>query len=189
MTEIMNLVLQMINAAAQGKKVALRKRGKKLVVVQLPVVDKNRVPTPAQKNQQARFSAASVYAKEAMANSELEKTYREKATYKRSATKLAFMDYLRAPEVKRIDAKEYNGKKGSTIQIKAKDDFSVKEVKVSIYNARGVLKEEGNAIQDPIMLHYWIYTATRRIQSLQGLKIKAVARDLANNTGELEISL
>jgi hypothetical protein len=188
MTQFLNLILQMINAAVEGKKVTLRKRGNKFIVVPLPQFNETRIPTPAQKNQQVKFSAASSYAKAAIANPELEKIYSKKANANRSTMNVALKDYMVAPRVKKIDTTGFKGKPGSTIRITAIDDCVVKDVKLSIYNTRGKLVEEGNAIPDPLFTAYWIYTATQKTRVLRGFKIKAVATDLANNTGELEIT-
>jgi hypothetical protein len=119
----------------------------------------------------------------------LNERYKKKATQTTSAFNVAFKDYLRPPEVQKIEADEYTGKPGSSISIKAKDDFDIKEVEVRIFNAEGDLIEKGKTIKHSILKIRWIYTAKKEISKLPGCKIKAVAKDLAGNKGELEIIL
>jgi hypothetical protein len=189
MTELNRFILQMVSATIQGKRMVVRKRGNKIFLAKAPTIDKNRVPTLNQQEHLNRFSAAAAYAKAAMADPELEELYRKKATVERPKYICAVRDYMRPPKVNRIDTVAYNRNPGSTILIKAIDDFCVKEVKVSILNAAGDLVEEGNALVDPINRFKWIYTATQEIEVIQGCKIRATAEDLPGNRAELEITL
>jgi hypothetical protein len=186
MTDLRLQILQLVNAAIQGRKMVVRKYGKKIVLANAPAINKNRVPSLKQREHLHRFSAAASYAKEALANPELEMLYRKKATVERSRYICAFRDYMRAPEVRSIDTSAYYGRPGSTILVKAKDDFWVKEVTVSIHNSRGRLIEEGNAVSG-MSNSIWMYTATKRVLSHR-CRIKAVARDLPGNTGQLEVT-
>jgi hypothetical protein len=187
MTDLKIYILQIVSAAIQGKKLVPRRRGNKIILANSPTIDKNQVRTLKQQEHLHRFSAAASYASTAIANPELEKLYRKKATAKRSRYICAVRDYMRAPEVKSIDTSTYYGNPGSTILVKAKDDFCVKEVTVSIYNSTGRLIEEGNAVIGTIGNGVWTYTATKRVLSHR-CTIKAVARDLPNNTGQLEVN-
>lgn len=189
MSELQLFIAQIIAAAALGKKVVVRRRGNKISLANAPTINKNRVPTLNQQEHQNRFSAATAYASAAMSNPELEKPYRKRATAEKSKFQIAVRDYMRGPEVKKIDATMYNGSIGSIIRIKAIDDFAVKEVRVSIYNVSGDLIEESNALIDPINRLQWVFIATRTINVLTGCKIKAIAQDLPGNRGELEINL
>jgi hypothetical protein len=189
MTELNKLILQMVSAAIQGKRMVVRRRGNKIFLAKAPSIDKNRVPTLNQQEHLNRFSAATAYARTTMANPELEQLYRKKATAERSNYICAVRDYMRAPKVNRIDTAAYNGSPGSTILVKAIDDFCVKEVRVSIFNAESDLVEEGNALVDPINRFRWIYTATQEMGLLSGCKIRATAEDLPGNKTKLEITL
>ena len=78
----------------------------------------------------------------------------------------------------------YTGEEGSTIRIKATDDFEVADVQVKIANADGTLVEVGNAVLQSDGL-FWLYTATKLNESLQGDKITVTVSDIpGNNTIE-----
>jgi hypothetical protein len=189
MTEFQSLILKAINAALLGKKIVVKRKGNKFYLAEVPIDKIDRVPTMAQKKQLHRFSAAALYAREAVGNAELEKMYKSKGTYGRSAFNRAFTDFLKPPEVRRIDTTRYTGAPGSVIGIKAMDDFHIKTVEVSIFDAEGNLIEKDKATLDPVFRIKWMYTSTRQIENLQGCKIKAFATDLAGNIGEKEITL
>lgn len=135
------------------------------------------------------FAAAAQYAKGAITNPDLKREYEKKAKAANTAYNMAFRDFLKAPQVKDIDTGKYNGTVGSIISIKAKDDFRVTEVSVTIRTAAGELVETGNAILNPLNLNKWIYTATQNNAALTGSIITATARDLAENSGILEVIL
>jgi hypothetical protein len=179
------LILQMVHAAVLGKKMILKKRGNKYFLAQSPTINKNRKPTIAREKHMNKFSAAVSYASAAMANPELKELYR--ATKNRSKFNNAVRDYMRPPEVRAIDASDYNGKAGQTIWISANDDFKVTSVKVNIYNFQGILLEEGKAVS--INGNNWHYTTTKNAGLRSGCRIRAVAQDLPKNTGELEVIL
>jgi hypothetical protein len=82
----------------------------------------------------------------------------------------------------------YTGVIGSTIKIRAVDDFRVTGVQVEIYAANGTLLEKGNAEQQVNGVD-WIYTATQANNLLTGSKINAIATDVPGNEGALEITL
>lgn len=169
-----------------AKQFVYRKRGNGTHIVKMPSVNKNAVATTEQLQARDRFADAILYAKGAIASADLKREYEKIAPAGRSAYNMAFRDYLKAPVVKKINAANYNGTPGSTIVVHAKDDFRVVSVKVSIFDSAGVLLEEGNALQDPVKLGQWVYTAT---QPVAAAVILAKAMDLPGNEGELEISL
>jgi hypothetical protein len=189
MTEFQSLILQAVNAALLGKKIIVRRNGNNFYIAFTSAEKKEHVSTEAQQKQKNKFSAAASYAREALKDPELEKIYRAKATLGRSAFICAFTDFLKPPSVKTIDIGKYTGMPCSIIAIKAMDDFQVKNVEVSIYDDEGNLVEKDNAILDPVFRVRWNYTATVNIAKLQGCRIRAVAMDLAGNTGEKEITL
>jgi hypothetical protein len=55
---------------------------------------------------------------------------------------------LHVPDIENIDSSGYLGNVGDTIRIIVKDDFMVKEVRLSIVDDDGLLVEEGNAVSD-----------------------------------------
>jgi hypothetical protein len=172
-----------------GKQFVFKKRGDETHIARMPVINKNAVPTEKQEEIRDQFSAASLYAQVAVADPDLKKQYQKKASAGKNAYNVAFRDYLKAPEVKSLDTANYNGTPGSTIVIKAKDDFRVAEVKVSIRTSAGVLVEEGDAVLNPVDRNKWIYTAMQSNASPTGSKISATALDLPGNKGVLETTI
>jgi hypothetical protein len=189
MSQQENFIVEASSAAVAGIEKKLRQRGKTKFLAKTPTFGKNRVLTPAQEEHLDKFSTATAYARAAMADPALEKIYAVRATTERSVFNLAVKDYIKAPKVKKVIVSAYTGNVGSTIEVRAKDDFAVKAVKVSIRNAAGDLVEEGNALIDPLDKSKWIYTATQVVAILPGCKVKAIAQDLPGNSGELEIIL
>jgi len=155
----------------------------------MPVLGKNAVPAEKQLEKRELFSEAAIYARSVLSSADLKKEYEKKAIPGRTAYNMAFRDFLKAPVVKGIDVLNYKGTPGSAIVVKAKDDFRVAEVRLSIHNAAGVLVEEGNAVLNPIKQSLWTYTATQNNATLAGCVISATALDLPGNTGSLEITL
>ncbi|WP_290795845.1 hypothetical protein [Flavihumibacter sp. UBA7668] len=172
-----------------GDQFIYKTRGKKTFISTLPTVNKNAVATEQQLQVRDLFGEASNYAKGAVANPELKAAYDHKKPKGTTAFNIALRDYLKAPVVKKIDVSDYTGLTGSPIIVTAKDDFRVASVKVSILSAAGELMEEGPASLDPINYNKWIYTATRDNASLSGCTIRAIAKDIPDNTGSLELVL
>ena len=168
-----------------GKQYVYKKRGEDTHIVRMPVVNKKAVPTADQSNAREMFAAASRYAKGAVSSPDLKKEYGKKASANTTAFNIAFRDYLKAPVVKNINTEKYDGTPGSIIVVKAKDDFRVVEVKLSIRNADGSMLEEGNAILNPIDRNLWTYATTRTNASPPGCTVSATALDLPGNKGTL----
>lgn len=172
-----------------GKKFVYRKHGNDTLITRMPALRPDAEPTEKQSQVRDLFSEAAVYAKGAVSSEDLKKEYGKKAPPGKTAYNMAFRDYLKPPVVKSIDALSYKGTPGSNIVIKAKDDFRVAEVKVSIHTAAGVLVEEGSAVLDPIRRNLWNYAATQNNATLAGSVITATAADLPGNKGTLEVTL
>jgi len=172
-----------------GKQFVYKKRGKNTHIALMPTIDKTAVPTEKQVQVRDKFADASAYATGAMASPELKAEYDRKAPSGKTGHNLAFRDALKAPEVKGIDPGKYAGLPGAFIEIKAKDDFRVASVFVSIRTATGVLVEEGNAILNPIHRNRWGYTTVKENPLLAGSSISATARDIPGNEGKLDITL
>jgi hypothetical protein len=174
-----------------GKQFVYRKRGNETFITRMPATDKNAKPTEQQEKVRDLFASAAMYATGAIADPKIKELYQKKAKAGsgKTAYNVAFRDYLKAPVVKGIDTEKYKGTAGSTIVVKAKDDFRVAEVTVSIRTAAGVLVEEGIAILNPIDRNEWVYTATQNNAALTGSVIQATAKDLPGNKGILEITV
>ena len=172
-----------------GKQFVYKRRGKNTHIARMPKVNKNQVVTDRQAQVRDNFGSASLYAQGAISSPELKKLYEKKTSDANTAFNVAFRDYTIAPVVKNIDKDNYNGAVGSTIVVKAKDDFRVTEVTVSIHSATGVLIEQGNAILNPLDRNLWIYTATQANPSPAGCTVNATAKDLPGNKGAMQITL
>jgi hypothetical protein len=172
-----------------GKQFVYRKHGDNTTIARMPSKNKDAIPTAKQAENRELFADAASYAQSVMSSADLKKEYEKKVTPGKTAFNIAFRDYLKAPVVKKIDVLNYKGQIGSVIVIKAKDDFRVVQVKISIHSSAGVLVEEGNAILDPIKRSLWNYTATQNNAALTGSVISATATDLPGNSGSLEITV
>ena len=187
MTEIQALIVQAINGAL-GQKLIIRNCKGDFIIAKSPTFTANMTGTNAQKETRTRFSEAICYARQALANPSLEKLYKKKATQKRSAFNLACRDFMKPPEVQRIDLDNFSSKVGTTITVKAKDDFEINGVEIRIFDVEGQLLDQGFAKKDAIYHIRWVYTSPKDILKIPGCKIQAIAWDHAGNTGELEIT-
>ena len=172
-----------------SKKYVYKTRGNGTFLDLMPRINKKLAVTERQENVRDLFSEASLYAKGAMSSPTLKKEYKAKAKPGSTAFNVAFRDYLKAPKVKSINTEQYNGTPGSIIVVRAKDDFKVVEVKVSIFDADSKLIEEGNAILNPNNHNNWIYTTTQTNADTDRCIVKAVALDLPGNKGSLEVNI
>lgn len=172
-----------------GDQFVYKTRGGKTFIAELPEYDPNSTPTDSQLKTRDLFGSAAAYAKGAVENEQLKLQYERKAKKGATAYNMAFRDFLKKPSIKDLLTSRYNGSIGSLIRVKAKDDFRVAEVMVSIHNPEGELVEEGLANLDPINRDIWIYTATRLNATLTGSKISVVARDLPGNEAESSVIL
>ena len=123
-----------------------------------------RVDSPAQKDQQARFKLAQAYASQA-------KDWPVYVEYARRNEKraynLALSDWLRPPVIHSIERDE------GRVRVKASDDVQITKVEVRILDNKGNTLEQGQAGQiDPL---YWEYIA-----SAEGT-VEASAWDIAGN--------
>ncbi len=172
-----------------GKELVFREWEGKTIVAKSP---KKRTgePTPAQAEVQGKFLMASRYAKAIHANADpdLSAAYAAVLRPRQNLYCRALADFMSSPEVKQLDTRNYNGSAGSTIQIRAIDDFRVTAVRVEIYDASGSLHESGNAVQHINGLD-WTYTAQLDNSLPAGSRIKAIAYDVPGNEGVLETVL
>ena len=111
--------------------------------------------------------------------------YAQKASAGQSAFNVAVADYFNAPDIQEIDVTAYTGQIGSTIRVRATDDFTVESVSVHIANGDGSLVEEGSAILQQNGLD-WLFTATKLNDSLIGDRITVTVFDIPHNSVALE---
>jgi hypothetical protein len=172
-----------------GRELVFRDWEGKTVVAKAP---KQRVgePSAAQAQTQEKFLLASRYAKAVKNGTDqgIKDAYTAALRPRQNLFSRALEDFMSPPEVKSVNAGAYTGIVGSTITVRAVDDFRVTGVQVEIFAASGTLLEKGNAVQQTNGLD-WIYTVTQANAAMAGSKINAIAADVPGNTGTLAITL
>jgi hypothetical protein len=172
-----------------GKVLVFRDWEGKTVVAKAPKA-RSGAPGPDQLQRQEKFLLASRYAKAVKDGSDqgIKDAYTAALRPRQNLFSRALEDYMSSPVVNSIRPDAYTGVVGSTITVRAVDDFRVTGVQVEIFAASGTLLEKGNAILQINGLD-WIYTATQANAALTGTKINAIATDVPGNTGTLAITL
>ncbi len=172
-----------------GKEIVFRYWEGMTIVAKAP---KARVgnPSPAHKLTQERFLLASRYAKGVMHGKDqgIRDAYAASLKPRQNLYTRALQDFMSLPVVESFDTGQYTGASGSSIMVRAVDDFRVTGVRVEIYAASGTLLEKGNAVQQVNGID-WTYTATQANSPLAGSKIKAIATDVPGNQGTLELRM
>jgi hypothetical protein len=172
-----------------GKELVFREWEGKTVVAKVPKA-KVGDPTPGQAQTQETFLLASRYAKAVIKgqDQEIRDAYTEVLRPRQNLYSRAVEDFLSPPVVKTIGTGKYTGVIGSTIKIRAVDDFRVTGVQFEIHAANGTLLEKGNAEQQVNGVD-WTYTATQANNPLTSSKVKAIATDVPGNEGTMELTL
>ena len=135
-----------------------------------------------------KFQEAVLYAKNAIADEATKEAYQASAEEGETAYNVAVADFLNAPLINEIDVSHYTGQPGSYIQVRAVDDFEVKEVTVTIQNSDATEVESGAAVLQEGSI-WWRYTATVTNESLAGDKIIARVSDIPGNLTKQEKGL
>jgi hypothetical protein len=172
-----------------GKELVFREWDGKTVVAKAPKA-RTGPATPAQLKIQENFTLAAKYATSVMEGTDqgIKDAYTARLNPRQNLFSRAVADFMSPPVVKTIGTSAYTGVIGSTITIRAVDDFRVTGVLVEIFAASGTLLEKGNAMQLTNGVD-WIYTATLANATLTGSKINAIATDVPGNTGTLSVTL
>ncbi|HEY4967542.1 MAG TPA: hypothetical protein VII28_14150 [Puia sp.] len=172
-----------------GKELVFREWEGKTVVAKAP--KKRTGPdTAAQLKIQENFLMATKFASSVMEGKDqgIKDAYNAARKLRQNLFSRAAADFMSPPVVKEIDTNGYTGVVGSTIRIRAIDDFRVTGVLVAIVAASGTPLEKGNAVQQTNGLD-WTYTTTQANAVLAGSKISAIATDVPGNTGTLVVTL
>lgn len=167
-----------------GNLIVFRNRGGKTYVAKAPK-KKQTEWSEAQEQHRLKFQEAVLYAKNAIADEATKEVYQASAEEGKSAYNVAVADFLNAPNINEIDVSKYTGQPNSYIQVRAVDDFMVKEVTVTIQNSDGTVVESGVAVQQAGGI-WWRYTATTTNASLAGDKIIIRVSDIPGNLTEQE---
>ena len=172
-----------------GKELVFREWEGKTVVAKAPKARTGPATAPQLKIQE-NFTLAAKYAKSVMEGTDqgIKDAYAARLKPRQNLFSRAAADFLSPPVVKNIRTDAYTGVAGSTITIRAVDDFRVTSVLVEIFAASGTLLEKGNAVQQANGID-WTYTTTQANAVLAGSKINAVATDVPGNTGTLAVTL
>lgn len=172
-----------------GNELVFRNWEGKTIVAKAPK-KRSGAPTLAQAETQEKFFMASRYAKAISSNADpaLAAAYTAALRPRQHLYARAVEDFMTSPVVKQIDTQLYNGTAGSTVLIRAIDDFRVVSVRVEIYDASGSLQESGNAVQNMNGLD-WTYTAQLDNSLPAGSRIKAIAKDIPGNEGSMEVAI
>jgi len=172
-----------------GKELVFREWDGKTVVAKAPKARTGLATAPQVKIQES-FTLATKYAKSVMdgADQGIRDAYTSRLKPRQNLFSRAVADFMSPPVVHNVGSGAYNGVVGSTITIRAVDDFRVTGVQVEIYAASGTLLEKGNAVQQTNGVD-WIYTTTQANAVLAGSKISAIATDVPGNTGTLVVTL
>lgn len=170
-----------------GKELVFRTWKGKTIVAKAPKKRTGEL-TQAQAETQEKFFMASRYAKAILSNTDpaLAAAYSASLRPRQNLYSRALTDFMSSPVVKQLDTRNYDGTAGSTVLVRAIDDFRVTAVRVEIYDASGALHESGNAVQNLNGLD-WTYTAQLALSTPAGARIKAIATDVPGNEGSLEM--
>jgi hypothetical protein len=176
----LNAIVESAHGRLGNDLVLKRTRSGATILAKKPEFAKNRKFSKAQREHQQRFKQAVAYAKVAQTNPIYVVLAKKQ---KQPAYNVALADAMHPPRVIEIDASGYRGGRGEVIRVRAEDDVQVTHVQVAIYDARQRVIEEGEAVSDGAG-RWWMYT----VQTIgDGVSVKAVAYDLAENEGGLII--
>ncbi|WP_343700927.1 hypothetical protein [Chitinophaga sp.] len=170
-----------------AQQMVIRQQGGKTVLCKRPVKGKSKYPEKEQQMRD-RFLEASLYARAAISHEPTRLAYQAAADKGQSAYNMAVADFYIAPVIRSVDSTAYTGAAGSTIRVRAIDNFGVQAVSVEIQLASGETLEKGNAAADVNGLD-WLYTATQPNEALAGSKLIIRASDLPGNVTVHEVTL
>lgn len=173
-----NIVTQGLSGMIGGT-IVFRQVGDQTIVGQAPV-KQDRTPSEDEKAHRTKFGQAILYGKSAVADPTSKSMYQKQADDGQSAFNVAVADFMNAPDIDEVDVTNYTGEIGSTIRVRATDDFQVSRVYVKIEGEDGSMVEEGEALANTNGLDY-LYTAKKKNVSLTGDKITIEVNDIPGN--------
>lgn len=138
-------------------------------------------PTEKKLAVQTKFGMATSYARRAVKDPAVKAMYQAVVKGGQRAFNIAMIDALNSPVVESIQADRYTGRVGDPVIIRARDDFKVASVVVSIYSQRGVLLEQGQAVEPEDADGEWLYVASQENPEPAGSSVSVVAMDMPGN--------
>jgi hypothetical protein len=134
-----------------------RKYEDRVIVARNPDRD-GYILSAVQTDHRERFRQAAAYGKSAFADPAQKALYDAAGKARRKpAFALAVSDYLNPPVIDPLDLTQYTGQVGQPIIVRARDDFAVTAVNVTIKDNAGAVIEQGPA---SLELGVWRYVAT-----------------------------
>jgi len=161
-----------------------RRWGKKTVISMVPDYS-HRKWSKAQKENRKRFRNAMAYSRKTLADPEMRKYYRKRAKGMQTVWNVAVADYMKKPEIRKVDLSGYRGRKGDTIRINAHDNYRVAAVIVTILNAQGFEVESGVAVE-MLSQGCWIYKVMAPVPGWEKGRIVVRVTDSPGNTVKSE---
>jgi hypothetical protein len=180
------IVLSTFLKEVHGKldNVVFRKIRGKYVMSPMPPGREGFELSQAQSAHQERFLQAAEYGSLALADPAAREFYEQKAVERDLPVMAACIaDFFNPPSIVSIDASNYNGQPGGTIEIKTRDDYGV--VRTSLVLAdddEGTLIEQGEAVEVAAGKGLWMYTATTAANAGVTVNFQVTLRDRPGGT-------
>jgi len=174
-----NVVMKGISGTI-GKMLVFRTNAADKTIVARRPKPSNKPLTVAQLEVRDRFTEAAYYAKAAIGNPTLKEEYQAKAKPGQSAYNIAFADYLKAPQLRKVFADEYNGQIGDILIFRVIDNFKLQSVTLRILGTDNNVIEQGAATQLENGLD-WQYIATVANPTVEGSNLEVTAKDTPGN--------
>ncbi|MFD2556018.1 hypothetical protein [Sphingobacterium tabacisoli] len=163
-----------------GRNLVFRQRGDQTIIAKTPRIPADRVMTAKQVAVQHKFYDATQYAKSVMLDDDLKAEYKSKANVNQSAYNLAFRDYFKDPELRRVDDRAYEGEVGNKISFLVRDVMVLQSLSVEILDDQDAVIESGAAVLKDNSDSEWLYTATVQNPDYMNCKYRVTMVDRPN---------
>ncbi|MBL1409090.1 hypothetical protein [Sphingobacterium faecale] len=163
-----------------GRNLVFRQRGDQTIIAKTPRIPTDRVMTAKQVAVQYKFYDATQYAKSVMLDDDLKAEYKSKTNVNQSAYNLAFRDYFKDPELRRVDDRTYEGEVGNKISFLVKDVMVLRSLSVEILDDQDAVIESGAAVLKDKSDSEWLYTATVQNPDFMNCKYRVTMVDRPN---------
>lgn len=130
--------------------------------------------------QNQKLKRCLLYARSAVRDPFTRKYYKARAKRRQTAFNAAFIDAYYPPKIRGIVLDYFSGKAGDPIIVRATDRFRVKEVRFKLFDAFGMLIEQGIGCRQKNQKDF-IFTIKKDIPFFPGLHLKVIAVDMTIN--------